>query len=416
MKRTGTTSFLVLTFAILFCVSLSTLSFGQGYQVNLQGQVQQGMGSAGAAYVKDASILFYNPGGSSFLHSNEIVVGGTPTFAKSTFLEHDTYETANTTSPMGTPFAVYGQYQLKDSSNMKFGLAIYTPFGSTIEWEEAWVGRFALTRLALKAIFFQPTISYRIHEKLGIGAGFVYSYGTVNLRKDIPVQFEDGTFANAELDGVGHGFGYNVGIYYEPSPVFSFGVTFKSRIDMNVEDGTATFNVPASLEANFPSGPFSSSLPLPQVFTVAAGIKPSDKWAIALDVNAVQWSAYDTLAFDYETNTSSLEDTKSARNYKNTIAFRGGVEYKLNEKFAFRLGGGYSISPVQDGYVTPETPDANRVYFTGGAGYSITEKLAVDASVFFTQANREDTNLETGLSGIFKTNVIAPGLSLTYKF
>ena len=39
--------------------------------------------------------------------------------------------------------------------------------------------------------------------------------------------------------------------------------------------------------------------------------------SIALDANYVGWNAYDTLAFDYETNTESLEDTKSARKYEN---------------------------------------------------------------------------------------------------
>ena len=46
--------------------------FSQGYQVNLQGQVSQGMGGAGSALMQDASSLFFNPGGSSFVHSNEI--------------------------------------------------------------------------------------------------------------------------------------------------------------------------------------------------------------------------------------------------------------------------------------------------------------------------------------------------------
>lgn len=416
MKRSTVKTLGVLNLAFLLFLVLPFSTLGQGYQVNLQGQAQQGMGSAGAAFVQDASILFYNPGGSAFLHSNQVIIGGTPTFAKSTFLEHNTNETANTTSPLGTPFAVYGQYQLKDSSNLKFGLAIYTPFGSTIEWEEAWVGRFALTRLALKAIFIQPTVSYRITDKLGVGAGFVYSYGSVNLRKDLPLQFQDGSYGNVELDGTGQGFGYNVGLYFEPTEMFSFGLTYKSEINMAVNKGTATFNVPSSVADKFPSGPFTSSLPLPQVITFAAAYKPTENWTIALDVNAVQWSAFDTLAFDYATNTESLLDTKSARKYENTLAFRLGAQYKMNDKIDLRLGGGYALSPVQEGYVTPETPDADRIYYTAGVGYSISEKFKLDASVLFTQVNREDTNLETGLSGIFKTNVVAPGLSLTYKF
>jgi long-chain fatty acid transport protein len=39
----------------------------QGFQVNLQGQKQQGMASAGTALIQDASALFFNPGGVSKL-------------------------------------------------------------------------------------------------------------------------------------------------------------------------------------------------------------------------------------------------------------------------------------------------------------------------------------------------------------
>jgi long-chain fatty acid transport protein len=250
---------------LIIVIVLPQLVFGQGYQVNLQGQVQQGMGSAGAAYVHDAAILFYNPGGAAFLNENQASIGMTPTFAKVTFLEHNTNESANTISPMGTPFTAYGHFQIKDSSRLKLGMAIYTPFGSTVEWEDAWVGRFALTRLELKSIFFQPSVSFRISDKIGIGAGFIYSYGKVNLQKDIPLEFQDGSFAHAELAGAGHGFGFNVGIYLKPTDFFSVGITYKSEISMKVDKGTATFTVPASVVDKFPSGNFVSALPLPQV-------------------------------------------------------------------------------------------------------------------------------------------------------
>lgn len=399
----------------IFILLLPVVALGQGYQVNLQGQIQQGMGGAGTALMQDASALFFNPAGASFVHKSEVYIAMTPTFAKGRFTEHETNVSAETTSPVGTPFSAYGLFQLKDSSKLKLGMAIYTPFGSTVEWEEGWVGRFALTRLSLRSIFFQPTVSYRITDKIGIGAGFVLSYGKVNLQRDLPLQGQDGVYASAELEGTGLGFGYNVGLYFEPTKYLQFGLTYRSQVDMNISSGEATFNVPESVADKFPSGAFTSYLPLPQILTFGVGFQPSEKLSFALDVNYVGWNAYDTLAFDYETNTESLDDTKSARKYDNTIAFRLGGQYQFIPTMVARLGIAYTTTPVQDGYVTPETPDANRINYTAGFGYQPNDRFQFDLSFLYTQVKREDTNLETQLSGIFKTRVFAPGFSVTYK-
>jgi long-chain fatty acid transport protein len=398
-----------------FCF-IPLLSFSQGYQVNLQGQAQQGMASAGTAFIQDAASVFYNPGGMSFLDKSQVIGGGTPTFSNSLFTEAETGEYGRTTSPVGTPFAAYGVYKLSDSSKLSFGLGIYTPFGSTVEWQEGWVGRFAVTRLQLMSIFVQPTISYKLTDAIGVGAGFVYSYGKVNLQKDLPLQFQNGDYGSVELDGTGSGFGFNAGIYFEPVKWFSAGFTYRSQVNMNLNKGTATFTVPSSLEENFPSGSFTSSLPLPSVTTLGISIRPNDKLTLALDINHVGWVAYDTLAFDYEVNTESLEDTKSPRNYENTFAFRLGAQYDFTEKIAARAGLSYGISPVSNGYVTPETPDANRVSYTVGVGYAIKERLKLDVSLLYTQVTRTDKNIETNLEGTFKVIAFAPGISISYIF
>lgn len=389
----------------------------QGYQVNLQGQVQQGMGGAGTALIQDGAALFFNPGGASFLKGNTVNVGVSPTISHIQFLDKNTGQTAETKSPVSTPFAAYGVFELKDSSKLKLGLAIYTPFGSTVEWEQGWMGRFALTRLQLQAIFFQPTVSYKINDKIGIGAGFVYANGKVNLQKDIPVLGPNGDYAHAELDGKANGFGFNAGVYFKPIDKLSIGLTYRSQVNMKVKAGDAKFtNLPASLEANFPNGDFSAELPLPQVLTLGFGFTPTEKLSFALDVNYVGWKAYDTLSFDYVNNTSSLIDTKSAREYKNSFAFRLGGQYKITEGLAVRLGAAFGLSPVQDGYLTPETPDANRVNYTAGIGYTFNKKFGVNASFLFTTLKREDTNKETNLSGTYQTNAFIPGISLFYNF
>jgi long-chain fatty acid transport protein len=400
----------------IFVLLPAVFTYSQGFQVNFQGQKQQGMGSAGAALPQDGASLFFNPGSAVFVKENAINVAITPVFGNTLFEEANTYESARTNSPMGTPFSAYALYKLKKDGKLSLGLAAYTPFGSTIQWEDAWEGRFAITRLELKSIFIQPTVSYKITDYLGFGAGFVYCNGKVNLQKDIPVMDVEGTYGHAELAGKAQGFGFNAGIYLEPAENWSVGLTYKSQVNMAVSEGEATFTVPTSLEPNFPSGKFSSSLPLPQVLTLGIAWTPNEKLAFALDINRVGWSAYDTLAFDYEQNTSSLSDTKSARNYKNTYAFRLGAQYKVINNLTTRVGLAYGLTPVPDGFVTPETPDANRINVTGGLGYLLGNHFEFDASLLFTKLSRTDTNLETNMSGTFTTIVIAPGLAIIYKF
>lgn len=400
----------------VFLHLIQVTAYSQGFQVNFQGQKQQGMASAGAGLVLDGSAVFQNPGAMPRLTSNEINVALTPVFANILFEENGSDQIGRTDSPMGTPFSMYATYKPKKATKWSVGFGVYTPFGSTVKWEDGWIGRFALTKLQLKAIYMQPTAAYKFNNWLSIGAGIVYASGNVNLQKAIPVEDQTGQEGLAELSGKSSGWGYNIGAHLQPTKSLGIGLTYRSQITMSVADGKADFTVPKALLDNFPDGSFSSKLPLPQVATIGVAYEFSDRFIALIDANWIGWKAYDTLAFDYELNTSSLTDTKSARNYQNSFSLRGGVQYLLNNQFTIRGGLAFGKTPVQSGYLTPETPDANRLSYTVGASVNLGEHWTVDLSLFYTHLEREDTNLETALSGTFTTNVIAPGLGLVYKF
>ena len=402
---------------VFLTVLLSTsMFFCQGFQVNFQGQKQQGMGCAGTALYQDGASIFFNPGSVAFSNENSINLAVTPIFANILYTDSSTMESYRTNNPVGTPFSAYGLFQLKDYAKLKFGIAAYTPFGSTVVWEDNWIGRFALTRLKLQAIFIQPTISYKIADVIGIGGGLILALGTVELEKDIPVQDSSGMFAHAKLTGKARAVGFNFGVHYDLTKKVTVAVTYRSQINMRLNEGEADFTVPTSLDANFPDQQFTGSLPLPSVTTLGLAYKPSKKVSCVLDINYVGWKAYDTLAFDYETNTSSLADTKSPRDYHNIFAFRGGLAYEFNKFLTVRAGGGFGFTPVPASSVTPETPDANRAYFTGGMSFHLNDHFCFDASIYYTQLQRTATNGETNLSGTFETKAIAPGFAFVYKF
>lgn len=398
------------------CMLCPALLFAQGFQVNLQGQKQQAMGGAGVATNLDAASVFFNPGSVSHLEENSVSAGVSLTSESTAFRDGNSQQLYRTNSPISTPFTGYGVWGPKESK-FKFGMGIYTPFGSTIKYEDGWSGRFSLTQMKLLSVFFQPTVSYKINEKLGIGAGFVYAYGHIDLSRDLPVTNSNGEYATANLTGSAGGMGYNLGVYYKPSEKVSFGISYRSGIKMKLDKGTANFNVPLSLATSFPSGNFSATLPLPEVLTVGVGVKPTEKLLLTFDANIIGWSSYKSLSFDYEQNTSSLKDTESPRNYKNAYALRLGAQYKLNDKFVVRAGTNFEKTPIKDGYVTPEVPDADRINFTGGIGYKPSDRFVIDASFSYINfLKRTDTNIETNMSGTYKTRILVPGISLTYNF
>jgi len=401
---------------ILLSILLAVPIFGysQSFQVNLQGQKQIAMGGAGTGVALDEAAVFFNPGAVSFLKQNGVQAGISPIFLKTSFRETGSNITEHNKDKLATPvmgYAVFGS----PAGRLRFGLGIYTPFGGAMHWQENWTGKYTVTSLDLQAIYVQPTISYKITDQIGIGAGLVYSQGKVDLRRAVPLTLSNGETATAKLKGDTHDFGWNAGIYVETISGVSIGVTHRSKVNARVKDGDAIFSVPDALISSFPTK-FTASLPLPATSTIGFGFYPSEKTTIVFDANWVHWNKYKELAFDYD-NNSRIADTKSPRNYHDAAALRLGFQNQTTTKLVLRAGVGYAFTPVGKGYVTPEVPDADRLLLSAGIGYKASERFAVDFSFLYENVkNRSENNIETNLSGEFKTLAYIPGISLTYKW
>jgi len=402
-----------------------------GYQVALQGQRQIGMAHTGTALAFDASSIFFNPGGLSFTKRNNITIGGSLIRSRVVYLAPQDPNAPNnystkTESPLGTPFTLYASFGMKDSP-LKFGLGVYTPYGSGVKWADDWKGYSVLQELKLQSIFIQPTVSYKI-GKFGIGAGFVYAIGNVDLRKGIGSLSGPNGFGSAQLKGDASGIGYNVGLHFQANEKLSIGASYRSKVDMKVSDGDASFNVPPSTLALglFPSGgtKFDASLPLPATASIGLGYKVNQSLTLALDYNFVFWSAYKELKFDYKLPVNGALSTASPRKYKDASIIRIGAEYLVKEKLAIRAGYYFDQTPVGDGYLTPETPDANRNCFTFGLGYKFSDNFSADASFLFIegvereqkQSDIDPKVQDSFLAGTYKLRVLIPGISFSYHF
>ncbi|MBS1530828.1 MAG: outer membrane protein transport protein [Bacteroidetes bacterium] len=402
---------------LLMLIIAPVLSYAQGFQVNLEGEKQIGMGHTGTGLAQDGAAVFFNPGAVAMLPQNYVQGGISPLMFQSVFNPAGTTEQFHTANKIAPPFTFYGVWGPKDGI-WKLGLGVYTPFGGLTDWGTTWPGKYSSELLDLKAFYFQPTLSVKVTDFMSIGAGFVYNYGTVDLTRAIPLANGSGQPGQAELKGNGHGYGWNAGVYFKTESGVTVGITHRSQVTTTINGGDAMFTVPASLQAQFPQpNQFTASIPLPATNSVGFGFHPNSKWTYVLDMNFVSWHVYKTLSFDYKINTPFLQDTNEPRDYVDAFTFRIGTQYQACQKWAVRAGAGFATAAAPDNYVTPEVPDAARYFLTVGLGYKLASRLDLDASFEFEHLNaRTQTNAYTQLSGTYSSHVYIPGISLSYHW
>jgi long-chain fatty acid transport protein len=395
----------------------SAMAFGAAFQLNLQGARQLAMGGTGVASPLDASSIFYNPGGLSALKHVQGYVGVQALTSNIRYVETPTGTYYADSKPKTyTPFNLYIGGPINYKNRLSLGLGIYTPFGTGIKWDDNWRGRYVIQDIQLQSIFFQPTASYRVNDILSIGAGFIFATGNIKIQKAVPLQTA-GQDGSVELKGDAMGYGYNVGVHMKATDWLQFGVSYRSGVKMKVKRGYANFNVPSSLSSQFPYTAFSSTMKLPKVVTAGLSVTPTERLTINADANFVGWATYDTLSFDYETNTSSLADTKSPRRFKNTLALRLGASYMINDKFTAMIGGALDPSPIKEGYVSPDLPDADHFMATCGLVFKPTKRFSIiGVFEYVITKRREATFTEANFTGKYDNRIVNPGLALTYDF
>jgi len=402
----------ILPFILLWALFSQLSIHAGGYQVRLQGQKQTGIGLIGSPFAYDASSIFYNPGGLGLIDEKfSFSAGVSGIMSNVTFQKTGTDYQAATDNPMGTPF--YGYFSAKIGNAISLGVGVYTPYGSSVAWDEGWAGRYLIEEISLQAIFIQPTVSYQIGEKFGIGAGFIYAIGNVDLTRSL--YYNDGSRVN--LSGDATNIGFNLGVMYRPVEGVSIGIDYRSKVVMEVKSADATFTIPPSVATQIPEkNKFDAELPLPANLDFGVAMDLNEEWTLAFELNWVMWSVYDSLSFEFEQKGEIL-NSSSPRKYRNTIIPRIGAEYRLNDTFTFRGGAYYDPSPADPDYFTPETVTLNTVAFTLGASISPVKGLSIDLSILqLIGLESEMTFTPDNFGGTYRTLTSIPGFGLTYQF
>lgn len=433
-------------------VSLSLLA--EGYQLNLQSSKQLGMGHLGAALKLGGESMLFNPAGLAFMENkSELSFGVNGVLSK---VKYSTGTTATfSQNPMGTP--IYGYYGVKITKNLVAGISITNPAGNSLVWGNDWAGSSLVQEIELQAFSVQPTIALKLGDKLSIGAGIMANFGSFSLSKGLlpigglaglavavptlaPVinYYKSSVPVSLNLSGKSTvGYGYHFGIYYEPTPKLSVGISYRSKVDMTVKDGIAEVkyvgpamqnviataaSIPALASSFAPilmldQAGLSTSLPIPSDLKIGVAYKPTSKFLVSGEIDYVGWKAYDELVIDFDLD--ALGTSTVTKNFKNSMTYRIGAQYISTEKITARFGFIYDKTPVDVTFYGPETPGANKFSFTTGFTYSPSKKLDIDFAVQYLNGKKIQGSTPVGaatFAGTYKPLALIPALGVKFKF
>ena len=450
-----------------------TALFAEGYQVNLQSTKQAGMGHTGTAMKLGAESMHFNPAGLAFMDKKLDVSAGVSFVCSNVeYTATGGSYTAQSESKPSTPIYLYAGYKV--NKNLAAGISVTNPYGSGLKWPSDWNGAHLVQEISLKTFSIQPTFSYKLFDRISLGAGLMIFTGNVAIDRamlpkgfgTLPAmisahplltddnkqalgamlgQYADKIPAEAKLSGTSKvGVGYNIGAMFDITKQWTIGVSYRSEVKMKVEKGETAVSYAqganqavATLEqilgttlAPIQNGAnFAASMPLPANLNVGLSYKPNEKLILSADFQYVFWSAYDSLNITFPNNYVS----KQGKNYSNAFAVRVGGQYSVLSYLDARLGVYFDKTPVNSTLYSPETPGADKLGISAGLSFRPIKNFSIDAA--FTYINgfkQKDVYCPVGhpLAGItgqdadgapifggdYKVSAFMPSIGVSYKF
>lgn len=428
-------------------------AFAEGYQVNTLSTRQLAMGHTGVALKLGAESMYFNPAGMAFMDKTLDLSVGVTGIAATAHCTHDgtKYTTDNNIS---TPLFAYAGFRIYD--NLKAGVAFYTPYGSSINWTNNWPGAVLSQKVNLQTYVVQPTVAWKITDRLSIGAGLTVAWGKVDLNKGLvnpksmdvllaatgnEYRFGDITPASVNLKGTANiAVGFNVGAMYDINEKFTIGASFRSKMSMVVKSGEATVSYANKIaetmlqdkvglinEANF-----TAEMPMPYTLTFGLSYRPNNRLEFAADAQFTGWNAYENLDINFLSEKLSTLNQHLEKNYHNSWAIRVGAKYDLTSRFDLRAGISYDMTPVDNEYYNPETPGMGKIAPSLGFSFYPISRLSIDVSCAYVAGLGADDVSYTYDDMIYKlinpaltkqtfkasysVNAWTPSLGVTYSF
>ncbi|MFK7890620.1 MAG: OmpP1/FadL family transporter [Granulosicoccus sp.] len=421
---------------------IQTTANAAGFALIEHGASGLGTAYAGAAAISnDSSTIWFNPAGMSELEDREMAFALHALNTDSTWTDRGTTlgvasggaRTSGpvTAEPGGTTALPNFYYAAPISSRWSYGLGIGIPFGSSTEYDRNWKGRYSTVESSLAVIDINPSVSYRVSDKVRLGFGVSFQQldvefgnaldsGSVCFAAAVDASFSTDECGSAglvpgnsaedsylELTGDSTGFGFNLGALFLPSPDLKIGVAYRHSIEHDVE-GDANYILNESLQTflegnsasaqsqlftdnRLANGAISAEVELPATFSLSGAWQYDEKLQLLSDVTWTGWSSVPELRISFENPVQN--DAVSTFDWQDVFRYSVGLTYQFNNQLLLRTGLAFDEEAIPNAQLrTPRIPGNDRTWFALGANYQVSSQLSFD--IGYTRLTVDETPVD----------------------
>lgn len=402
-----------------------------GFALIEQSASGQGLSYAGsAANTEDASVMWFNAAGISDVGEDQFIAGLHVISPNATFNNQGSYIKA----PSGPLYGIDGNgaktgyvpnfFWKSTAGDLDVGLGVNVPYGSTVEYDQFWVGRYHAVKTQTQSINLNPSLSRKFGEHLSVGLGLNAQYIRVNLTQKIDFALSGTPQTNdgyADLEATSWSYGYNLGVLYQLSDAAKIGLSYRSGFDHKAS-GTADFTTPSNItNAAYSDSNITAAVSLPAVASLSYVMAINDTTELLADASWTGWSSFKELRIDYA--NAAKDDSVQPEQWKDVMRYALGASHQLNDQLKLRTGIAYDSTPIPDKTLrTPRIPDSDRIWLSAGLGYALTANMNLDLAYSYLHGGRVDiqaTDSDTSahvLQGTYDTSVNIFSAQLVWNY
>ncbi|ENW02514.1 OmpP1/FadL family transporter [Acinetobacter beijerinckii] len=409
-------------------------------------------------------------------------------------------------SPLAAPTA--GISYKPPGSKVTYATAVYAPLVAGFGAEDGNPSNYMGQQVALERItYLSPSFGYQVNDHLSVGASFGMSYQAIAMKTDLrfpnemigvlrmvdevvcgPFKDNGDIITDLLLFGMCNAKegmnpfnkmgsldvsleqslspSYNLGVLWEPTDDFSFGMVYQSEAKMRLRgkylinnavapqqlvaglNSSATGQILAAILGlpgfvpNVESGLVAMDFKYPQHFKAGIKYKIFPDLQMNFDIGWTDFSAWDKFKFEFDRQISLLKvakllsadvtDRSLALPLKFQSSWRWGIgfEYSATDRLKLRMGYEPRTSSIPDDKRNTMVPINNAQLFGLGIGYRFDQDTDLDLSLGFLRsrddipANTSSLANKTGVDNILlnpyagldiKTNTKVTLLGINYR-
>lgn len=310
------------------------------------------------------------------------------------------------------------------------GVGFGAPFGLKTEYTDDWIGRFQSTLFDIKTMNVNPSVAYRVNDKVSVGAGVSIQKMEATYDRFASLLPLNSALQNTKLrlkaDDVS--LGWNVGVLFQPTAATRVGLSYRSKVKHTLT-GTLTASGGAAAVLSNPATGLAGvnakvDVDLPDTFIVSFTHQLNPRWEVLADLSWTGWSSLDVLPIYY---TSGVRAGKEAdvldTRFRDTWRVALGANYHYNDAWTFKFGIAHDESPVKNADTRlVSLPDNNRIWLSFGAQWRPDRATRVDfglAHLFINDTRISHNQIKNGkgwVIGEYTGNIWLAGVQYSRSF